>query len=98
MLNSIGRDIPQSLPGYSSLTPFGGAFALKPDKRRAGPRLSVDRPHSEKQVKSIDAAIEACGLQDGMTISFHHHFRNGDYVLNTVLAAIARKGDNHEAD
>lgn len=92
MINSVGREIPQALPGYASLTPFGGEFARKPAKRRAGPRLSVDMPHSEKQVKSIDAAIDACGLQDGMTISFHHHFRNGDYVLNTVLAAIARKG------
>ena len=24
------------------------------------------------------------GLKDGMTISFHHHLRNGDYVLNMV--------------
>ena len=92
MINSIGREIPQSLPGYASLTPFGGAFALKPDKRRVGPRLFVDMPHSDKLVKSIDSAIDASGLQDGMTISFHHHFRNGDYVLNTVLEAIARKG------
>ena len=27
-----------------------------------------------------------------MTISFHHHFRNGDAVLNMVVEAIARKG------
>ena len=27
-----------------------------------------------------------------MTISFHHHLRNGDYVLNIVLEAIAKKG------
>jgi len=27
-----------------------------------------------------------------MTVSFHHHFRNGDYVLNMVMTAIARKG------
>lgn len=35
-----------------------------------------------KLVASIKEAIEKCGLQDGMTISFHHHMRNGDYVLN----------------
>ena len=92
MMNAAGREIPQSLPGYATLTPYGGAFAFKPEKCRVGARLSVDMPHSEKLVKSIDAAIDACGLQDGMTISFHHHFRNGDHVLNTVLEAIARKG------
>ncbi|SDE52748.1 Citrate lyase alpha chain [Sporomusa acidovorans DSM 3132] len=27
-----------------------------------------------------------------MTIAFHHHFRNGDYILNRVVAAIAQKG------
>ncbi|WP_311055621.1 citrate lyase subunit alpha, partial [Enterococcus faecium] len=32
------------------------------------------------------------GLKDGMTISFHHHFREGDYVMNLVLAEIAAMG------
>ena len=27
-----------------------------------------------------------------MTISFHHHFREGDYVMNLVLAEIAAMG------
>ena len=27
-----------------------------------------------------------------MTISFHHHLRNGDYVLNMVVDAIAKRG------
>lgn len=41
---------------------------------------------------SIREAIEACGLRDGMTISFHHHLRNGDYVLNMVMDVIAEMG------
>lgn len=92
MINAVGRTIPETVPGYTNLVPYGGAFAIQPDKRRTGPMLSADKPHSDKLVRSIDQAIDACGLQDGMTISFHHHFRNGDYVLNTVLEAIARKG------
>ena len=31
-------------------------------------------------------------FKDGMTISFHHHFREGDYVMNLVLAEIAAMG------
>ncbi|MBR3154825.1 MAG: hypothetical protein IKF10_07465, partial [Lachnospiraceae bacterium] len=33
-----------------------------------------------KLINSIEEAIRATGLKDGMTVSFHHHLRNGDYV------------------
>lgn len=45
-----------------------------------------------KLVKTIREAIELAGLKDGMTISFHHHLRNGDYVLNMVLEQAAAMG------
>ena len=43
-------------------------------------------------VNSIREAIQLSGLKDGMTVSFHHHLRNGDYVLNMVLEQIAELG------
>ena len=45
-----------------------------------------------KLVNSLSEAISLCGLKDGMTVSFHHHLRNGDYVLNMVMAEIAKQG------
>lgn len=36
--------------------------------------------------------MEQSGLRDGMTISFHHHLRNGDFVLNMVLEEAAKMG------
>lgn len=45
-----------------------------------------------KLVSSIREVIRQTGLKDGMTISFHHHLRNGDYVLNAVTQAIAEVG------
>jgi citrate lyase subunit alpha / citrate CoA-transferase len=45
-----------------------------------------------KQLNSIKAAIRECGLKDGMTVSFHHHLRNGDFVLNMVMEAAAEAG------
>ena len=45
-----------------------------------------------KMVKSIREAIQLAGLKDGMTVSFHHHLRNGDFVLNMVMAEIAELG------
>ena len=48
--------------------------------------------HSNKLAPSLEEAIRRTGLRDGMTISFHHHFRSGDYIVNMVLDAIARLG------
>ena len=45
-----------------------------------------------KLVSSIREAIQLAGLRDGMTVSFHHHLRNGDYVLNMVMEQIAALG------
>ncbi|MEG0378020.1 MAG: citrate lyase subunit alpha, partial [Eubacterium sp.] len=45
-----------------------------------------------KCVESLETAIKKCGLKDGMTISFHHHLRNGDYVINQVLDTVSALG------
>ena len=45
-----------------------------------------------KLVNSIKEAVALSGLKDGMTVSFHHHLRNGDFVLNMVMEAIAEQG------
>lgn len=45
-----------------------------------------------KLVNSIREAIQLAGLRDGMTVSFHHHLRNGDFVLNMVMEEIANLG------
>lgn len=45
-----------------------------------------------KLVNSIREAIQLSGLKDGMTVSFHHHLRNGDYVLSMVMEQIAALG------
>ncbi len=45
-----------------------------------------------KLVNSIREAVQLAGLKDGMTVSFHHHLRNGDFVLNMVMDTIAQMG------
>ena len=45
-----------------------------------------------KVVGSLREAISAVGLRDGMTVSFHHHLRSGDYVINMVMNEIAAMG------
>ncbi|SNS91276.1 citrate lyase subunit alpha [Antarctobacter heliothermus] len=71
-------DLPSDIPGYGPLRPHRAT-------RKGGKRRS-------KLLPDLDAAIAACDLCDGATISFHHHLRNGDGVFNLVMEALARRG------
>lgn len=55
-------------------------------------RSSLRAASGSKIVDSLEEAIRRSGLRDGMTISFHHHFRNGDYIVNTVVDKLAEMG------
>jgi citrate lyase subunit alpha/citrate CoA-transferase len=55
-------------------------------------QLSAPRGGHDKRLPDLAAAFDACGLGDGAVLSFHHHLRNGDAVLNLVLAEAARRG------
>ena len=44
-----------------------------------------------KVVSSLQEVVKLAGVKDGMTVSFHHHLRNGDYVLNMVMDELARQ-------
>lgn len=55
-------------------------------------RFVERQKHSKKVLPSLEEAIRRTGLKDGMTISFHHHFRKGDYVVNMVMDTIAQMG------
>ena len=48
--------------------------------------------NNSKLVSSLREAISLCELKDSMSISFHHHLRNGDFVLNMVMDEIANMG------
>ncbi|MDU3162036.1 MAG: citrate lyase subunit alpha, partial [Bifidobacterium animalis] len=92
MKNAIGREIPSVIAGFDTFELYAGPFARQLSGAVRGPKLRSVTPRSNKILASIEAAIDAVGLKDGMTISFHHHFRNGDKILNRVVEAIAKKG------
>lgn len=92
MLNAVGRDIPESLMSAMDKKAFRGPFKTVPDFRVRGRKVVSVGPEDVKLLTTIDDAIEKTELADGMTISFHHHFRSGDYVLNMVMDRIAAKG------
>jgi len=50
------------------------------------------RQKNSPKLVSLEEAIRRSGLKDGMTISFHHHFRGGDKVVNMVVGKLAEMG------
>lgn len=50
------------------------------------------RQQNSPKLVSLEEAIRRSGLKDGMTISFHHHFRGGDKVVNMVVGKLAEMG------
>ncbi len=92
--NAAGRAVPDTINGVPQ-TPYLGVGAYKPEGRQAAAPIKQcgDYPmDGDKRVGSIREALERAGLRDGMTISNHHHFRNGDLVMNQVFEAAAEMG------
>lgn len=64
-----------------------------PDSFTKNSRTLAEREKlNNKIVPSLEDAIRLTGLKDGMTVSFHHHFRNGDYIVNMVMDKLAEMG------
>ncbi len=90
--NVLGREVPTEVNGRPA-TPFQGIGKFQPKGRKAGaPIPSGANYKSSKVLDSIDAALNKMNLFDGMTISFHHHLRNGDILVNLVVQKLADRG------
>lgn len=92
MINAVGREMPDYIEGYGEIVPFQGAFANPIVKKKIGVKETAVDPSEVKVLNSIDEALDRVNIKDGMTLSFHHHLRNGDYVLNMVLERVAERG------
>lgn len=90
--NAAGRRVPTMVNGKMQ-TPYQGVGVFQPQGSKAAPpiRPSHNYPsHGDKRVLDLRTALQKCGLKDGMTISSHHHLRNGDRV---ALEALKIAGD-----
>ncbi|MDR1251141.1 MAG: citrate lyase subunit alpha, partial [Treponema sp.] len=84
------KDIQDIIKKYN-LQGLNGTFAadrLERDHRT----LSQRESSHNKIVPNLEEAVKLCGLKNGQTISFHHHFRGGDYIVNMVLDKLAEMG------
>lgn len=66
--------------------------SYRPYQNTSKANLQAQKPRNIKMCDSLENVIRRSGLQDGMTISFHHAFRAGDLTLNLVMNAIAAMG------
>jgi citrate lyase subunit alpha/citrate CoA-transferase len=92
--NAAGRLVPAEING-KPVVPFMGVGKYRPKGNRHAPLLisSIDYPaDGNKQVSSLKEALVKAGLKDGMTISTHHHFREGDLVANMVFDCASELG------
>ena len=92
--NAAGRRVLTEINGVAAV-PFRGVGKYRPTVRRAAPpvRTCADYPASgDKVVADLVTALRNAGLADGMTVSTHHHFRDGDKVANAVFDAAAGLG------
>lgn len=94
MKNAVGREIPASVLTQGKEVYQGKNYMDGRYMQKAAPKTRrYEKPQESKIVASIAEALKVCGAKSGMTFSFHHHLRDGDYVVNMVMeAAIEQLG------
>ena len=93
MINAVGREIPEKIGSYVVKPYVGPRDVIEADAPVVSKRMPSKRAVGEnKLLPDLKAAIVATGLKDGMTISFHHSFREGDKIIGQVLTAIRELG------
>ena len=92
--NAADRFVPTNINGEKQI-PFKGVNKYKPKGNKAKPNIKscIDYPEDGNKVaKNLREALKKSGLKDGMTISTHHHLRNGDVLTNILFDTIHSMG------
>jgi len=92
--NAVGRMVPTEING-KKVVPFQGVGKYLPEGKKHAPKISSNANFpldGNKLVASLKEALVKAGLADGMTISTHHHFRNGDLIANQIFDIASELG------
>ncbi|MGL5577599.1 MAG: citrate lyase subunit alpha, partial [Fusobacteriaceae bacterium] len=92
MKNILGRDIPDFIEGYGEVVHYEGYLKNSNGVQRRDFNFKAVQPGDSKLFRDFHALMDKLDLHNGMTVSFHHHLRNGDYILTLVMEEIARRG------
>ena len=94
VVNAAGRRVPTIVNGIVQ-TPYQGVAQYAPRGAKYGAPIRSCRDYpadGNKRVADLKIALQRCGLRDGMTISTHHHLRDGDDVAVKTLQIAAQLG------
>jgi len=94
VINAAGRKVPTIINGRKAPS-YAGIGKYEPTGRKAAPPVISSGKYPDdgnKVVPSLKEALQKCGLSDGMCISTHHHFRDGDIISNEVFKVAAELG------
>jgi citrate lyase subunit alpha/citrate CoA-transferase len=92
--NALGRLVPDEVNGRKQV-PYRGVNGYHPKGRKAAAKIATcaDYPESgNKLVPDLKTALVAARIKNGMTISTHHHFRDGDLLAAQLFDACAELG------
>ena len=92
--NAAGRMVPDLINGKKAI-PYQGIGKFKPSGRKVMPQIRscADYPaDGNKLVKNLKEALVRSGIKSGMTISTHHHFRDGDLIAIRTFEVIRELG------
>ena len=92
--NRINEEMLKNINGYECRRAYEAPFTSVPSDRLSGSNSENLKEHvrRDKVTNSLKDAIEKCEIKDGMTISFHHHFRAGDKLIMQVVKILADMG------
>ena len=94
VINAAGRLVPLEINGQPAV-PFKGVGKYRPSGGKYSPPIPScsDFPaDGNKIVSSLEEALKKCGLRNGMTISTHHHLRDGDLISNKIFEIASKMG------
>ncbi len=83
MKNSLGRFVSEGFRPFTTSNAYTNKERIKIAEKKT--------TNVNKVIPSLSEVFDQLAITDGMTLSFHHHLRDGDRVLNLVAAEIKRR-------
>ena len=83
MKNSLNRSVP------NGFTPFASSGEYKNNPKK--PIKDKSTSCGVEMLFSYEELFDKLSIKDGYTLSFHHHLRNGDFVLNSIIGEIKKR-------
>ncbi|WP_413628070.1 citrate lyase subunit alpha [Fructilactobacillus vespulae] len=90
MENKLGRTLPEDVMTKYGYKPFETTDLGNPTVERTSHKVRISTGQ-DKVTADLEKVVKE-NVKDGMTISFHHHFRNGDFTFNKVMKIIMDLG------